>query len=277
MRILFLSLCFLLTAGLFAQPRGGEYIDRLFLKNGRELRGTIIEYTYEERIAIVLSDGEVRELEWDEVRRVNFKLDKDRLNEVTSPSRQPGAEQESAAGAEALPSFKPTRSYRHQLTGAFNLGNSGSNFGFSTTTVGGSFAYHVVRQAGPVLVGLGADLSLMSSSRNENVLALTGLGEYALGREGKKVRPYLRFEAGPALPFSGNIDDGEVIKRNINILLHPSVGLLFGPGENNWTSLFADFGYRFLDSRFTVLTPSLDELERTVSYRRLVFRGGLRF
>lgn len=277
MRILFFLLCLLFTVAVFAQPRGSEYVDRVFLKNGRELRGTIVEYTFGERVAVVLSGGNVRELAWDEVRRVNFKLDKDRLNELSSPARQSAEEPEQATVAETPPPFKPSRTYRHQLSGAFNFGNSGTNFGFTTTTIGGIFAYHIARGAGPFVVGLGADLSLMSSSRNENVFAVTGLGEYALGREGKKVRPYFRLEAGPALPFTGNSDDGEVIKRSVNILFHPAAGLRFGPGEHHWTSQFIDFGYRFLNSKFTILTPNLDELERTVSYRRLVFRGGLRF
>lgn len=275
MRLFLLAFCLFFTVGLFSQPKGSEYVDMVYLKNGRDLRGTIVEYNYGEKVAIVLANGDLRELDWEEVRRVNFKLDKNRLRLVSRQEEQ--AQQASETAEPTPPVFTPKRTFQHQLTGAFNFGNAGSDFGFVSTTVGGSFAYHLVRQTGPVMVGLGADLSLMSSSRDENVVAVTGFGEYALGRKGKKVRPFFRFEAGPALPFSGDIEGGEIIERNINLLLHPSVGLLFGPGEGQWTSLFADIGYRFLDSKFTILTPNLDELERRVSYRRLVFRGGLRF
>lgn len=280
MRLQFLILLFCLPFIVSAQPRGYEYIDVVYLTGGKELVGTVVEYEYEKKVSIVVENGDLKELDWKDVRRVNFRLDKGRVRDIALPNKaqnrnddsddEPSRDQETA--------FRPSRKFMHQVTGSVNLGQSSiSRFGSPATTIGGAFAYHVVRDVKFLKVGAGIDVSLMSHARDESVFSATGFAEYALLNKRKHLRPIIRFEAGPAFPSIGTDDGNSIIKRQIGVLLHPSIGLAFEPRKGQWGGLVFDLGYRFLDSSFTVLTPSLDELQRTVNYRRLVIRGGLRF
>lgn len=274
MRSLFLLLCFLITIPfLCAQTQAHEYVDVVSLKGGKEVSGTVIEYTFNGRVVIVQEDGTIKEIDGDEIRRVNFRLDKYRLQSIKRETLQQMDEEE----GEAEKVFIPTRKRQHQVTGAINVGQTlVSRFG-NSTTFGGSFAYHLVQQVKFLKIGLGTDISLMSASRNENVAAITSFAELALSFNSSRLRPLFRFEVGPSLPFGNSGSDNEIIQRNVSFLFHPSVGLDIPPRKGQWGGLVFDLGYRFLDSRFTVQTANLDELERTVNYRRLVFRGGLRF
>lgn len=277
LRFLLLVFCYLpLTAQ--AQPRASEYVDVVYVKGGRELEGTIVAYKHGELVSIVLANGDLQEIDWDDIRRVNFKLDKDRLRKITRSSQTGEPTAENTGELSRADAFIPRRKTLHQLTGAINLGQTNSSrFGRGSTTIGGSFAYHLVREVSFLKVGAGVDLSLMSHSRSENVVSATVFGELPSGFRGRHVRPVLRLEAGPSLPFGSADSDNEIIRRQLSVMIHPSIGVEILPRKNQWGSLVFDLGYRFLDSRFTVITPNLDELERTVNYRRLVFRGGLRF
>lgn len=267
--LLFLSLSFSATA----QLRASEYIDVIFLKGGGELVGTIVEYQHGKVVSLVQENGTLRKIGWNDVRRVNFKLDKRRARNLSQGLEATGGEEE--AVAETV--FIPSRKWQHQVTGSINLGRSGSDFGFGVTTFGGGFAYHAVKNVSFLKIGAGLDLSLMSDSRDENTISTTLFVESPLGFRKKHLYPIIRLEAGPSLPFGSAGAGNEIIKRRLSFLFHPSVGIAINPRKGQWGSLVFDVGYRFLDSRFTILTASLDELQRTVNYRRLVFRGGIRF
>lgn len=278
MRPTLLCLLLLFSFGiLVAQDRAPEYLDVVSLRSGGVLEGTVIEYIHNKRVVIVREDGSLREISGEEVRRVNFRLDRGRLNNIRRKQERKALEAASAAEEEVAP-FRPTRSFYHQVTGAISTGRStNSRFGGTSTTIGGTFAYHLVKEVKFLKVGAGLDLSLMSSSRNENVIAATAFAESAFSFSGSRVRPLVRIEAGPGLPFGSANSENEIINRSLNVLIHPSLGVELLPPPGGWGILTFDIGYRFLDSKFTVLTPNLDELERVVNYRRLVLRGGLRF
>lgn len=273
MRPLFLLLFLLISFNyISAQNKAPEYVDVVSLKGGKELVGTVVEYIHEEKVVMVLENGDLKEIPGDEIRRVNFRLDKYRLQSIKRKTTQLMVEEQEEAEV-----FIPTRKRMHQLTGAVNIGQSSvSRFG-NSRTFGGSFAYHIVQEVKFLKVGLGVDVSMMSESRNENVAAITSFAESAFSINGGRLRPLIRFEFGPSLPFGDSGSGDEIIRRDLSFLFHPSIGVEIAPRKGQWGGLVFDLGYRFLDSNFTILTSNLDELERTVNYRRLVFRGGLRF
>ena len=277
MRFLLLLAGFLLTSVLTAQPPGQEYVDVVYLRSGNQLEGTVLEYVHDKRVTLVLENGSVREVEWSEMRRVGFRLDRSRLERARREADEDYVPEPAEATA-TEEEFRPRRTQTyHQLTAAINLGQgTPSQFGVVTTVIGGAFAYHLLRDVGDFRIGGGLDLALMSESRGENVVAVTGQAEYAL-LPSRRVRPLLRFEAGPALPFANPGTGNEIRDRQLSFLVHPSLGLDIQPRNGGWGGLVFDVGYRFMDSSFTVVTPNLDELVRTVSYRRLFLRGGLRF
>lgn len=263
---------------LAAQERAPEYIDLVTLKGDKVLEGTVIEYVHNKRVVMVLEDGTIEEIAGEDIRRVNFRLDRARLNNIRRNEERNRRNNMATEDEPPSETFRPTRTFFHQVTGAINTGRTtNSRFGGNSTTIGGSFAYHLVKEVKFLKVGAGLDLSLMSDARNENIVAATVFAESAFSINGGRFRPLVRFEAGPSLPFGRAASEDEIINRNLSFLMHPSVGVELIPPAGGWGILTFDLGYRFLDSKFTVLTPNLDELERVVNYRRLVLRGGLRF
>ena len=274
MRAFFLLVFCLLLTATHAQPVAPEYVDVIQMRGGRDLFGSVLSYTHGKRVTIVQQDGTLKEVDWADIKRVSFQIDRVRLAAI----RREAAGQLSTEETPDATEIVPQRRYVHQVTGAVHLGRSvNSRFGFANTSIGGAMAYHLTRRFGQFRAGAGADLSLMSQTRGENVFALTTFGEYQLFFGGRHLRPIFRFEAGPGLPFGNRREGDEITNRRVGLLIHPSVGVEIQPRENQWGGLFFDLGYRFLNTRFTVVSANLDELERTVNYRRLVFRGGLRF
>ncbi len=264
----------LFTFSLSAQQLAKEYIDVVYFVGGGSYEGTILEYKYGDKVVFVNEVGDLKEFDWVDIKRVNFRLDKNRLKELPIP-KGPNGQQEITPFEEMDKAFVPSRKTRHQLTGAISLGRNGNSRFGPTTTIGGSFGYHLIRQVSFLNVGLGVDVSLMSQTRGENVGAGTLQLEVPIGK--KKLRPFFRFETGPTYPFGSLSTEDEVSDRKITVLYHPSIGVEFAPPKDGWGSLVFDLGYRFLDSRFTVTTFTLDVVERNIQYRRLLLRGGIRF
>lgn len=273
--VCFFTFFTVLSAG--AQPRADEYIDVVFLRGGSSVEGTLIAYEFGNEVTIVTENGGTKTYAWDEIRRVNFRLDKRRLADLREKLRR------EAQVSGAVPRDDPgeaviDRKFLHQVTGSVNLGQNTAGFrGQPVTTIGGSAAYHLYRQTKWINLGLGVDVSMMSHLRRENVLALTGQFEYPLTRNAERITPFIRAEIGPAIPFGSPGEEEEITERNVTAVLHPSVGLYFAPREGNGGGVTVDLGYRFLDASFTITNSSLEVIERTVSYRRLCLRGGLRF
>ena len=63
-------------------------------------------------------------------------------------------------------------------------------------------------------------------------------------------------------PFGAGSRGGEVTKRAISPLVHPSIGLEFGGDNGPLQRLFVDLGYRFLTNRFTITDANLDVILR---------------
>lgn len=265
-------LVFFFTAA-FAQDAGPGYVDVVHLYRGDAKTGTVITYEYGERVVLVGEDGRTSDFAWDEVKRVNFRLDKDQVRRARSLARP----EKKAPEVVIAP---PARRYWHQVDAGISMGvSSNGRFGsdFNNTTIGGGLSYHYVRKLGRLRAGLGADVSIMSHRRRENVLAGTGLVEYPLGRGLKRMRSFVRFQGGITYPFGAINSEEEITARRLSPLYHPSVGFEFTPPHGGWGSLMIDIGYRFLNSRFDLTTATLDVVERRVVYRRLVLRGGFRF
>lgn len=273
----FFSLFFALSIG--AQPRADEYIDVVFLRGGNSVEGTLIEYTYGKSVTLVTEGGDTETFAWKDIRRVNFRLDKRRLEEIRDDIREELAEIE-AEEEEQEPEAPEVinRKLLHQVTGFIALGQNPSGFrGRNVTTIGGGVAYHLYRQTKVLNFGVGVDVTMMSHFRRENILALTGQIEYPLSRKAHRITPFLRAEVGPAIPFGTPEGEEEISQRNVSALIHPSVGIHFAPSGGKTGGVTVDLGYRFMDASFTITNSSLDVIERTVNYRRLCLRGGLRF
>jgi hypothetical protein len=215
------------------------------------------------------------DFDWSEVKRVNFRLDKNREDEIRAAQI---TEDEPQMEEPTRSSLK--RKFLHQFSAGVSFGAiqfDNSNIGFSRrrVNIGGSAAYHLVRSFNKVNVGLGFDLSLMNHQLQEKVLSATGQVEYHFGKANTK--PFVRFEAGMSYPFGAGSRDGEVTERSISPLVHPSVGLEFGGDNGPLQRLYIDLGYRFLTNSFTITDANLDVIERKVNYQRLVLRGGVRF
>ncbi|MEO0731271.1 MAG: hypothetical protein AAFZ52_00435 [Bacteroidota bacterium] len=269
MRAFFLFLLLLLSALIYAQRGEDRVTDVVYIRGEKPVEGTVLEYDYGEKVVLVTGAGDTRTVEWDDLIRVNFRLER-------APRK---AQKKKPVTETELPNRTfPSRKVRHQVSGHLGVGGGGqSQFGGTITNFGGGVAYHLVRPLGRLQVGLGLDLALMSHSRQENVLAATALAEYALNTSERKASPFLRLEAGPSLPVGSLDDDFDITERNLSPLIHPSVGVVFNAGKKQWTSLVLDLGYRFLNSSFIITTETLDVIERNVEYRRLVLRGALRF
>jgi hypothetical protein len=276
MRLVFVCFLFLfLTLSAGAQPRADEYIDVVFLRGGNMVEGTLIAYEFGEEVTIVTEAGGTKTYGWDEIRRVNFQLDKRRLEEIRADLRKEQVMDAKEREEEEVPE-KFTRKFLHQVSGFLALGenSNGSNNNQNVTTIGGGVAYHLHRPLGWMKVGLGVDVTMMSHFRRENILALTGQLELPLSRRAKSITPFLRAEVGPAIPFGTPGGEEEISERNLSVLLHPSLGVFFAPREGKTGGITLDLGYRFLDASFTITNASLDVIERTVNYRRLCLRGG---
>ncbi|TXF88410.1 hypothetical protein FUA23_14835 [Neolewinella aurantiaca] len=254
-----------------AQPAAEQYIDIVQLFKGDPVEGTILTYEYNTKVIIVTENGTVRELPWENVKRVQFRQDHSRKSAIRQKREEYLPEKE--------PLSTPSRKLRHQITSAVTFGrvtNPNLNFGLPSTTIGGGVAYHLLYDIPVATLGFGLDLNLMNHQRRENVLAATLLAERALGQG--RFRPLIRMETGPSFPFGGSEEGGEEItSRSISILYHPAVGVEITPRNGGWGKMTIDVGYRFLNSKFELTTASLDVVERNVNYRRLTLRGGMRF
>jgi hypothetical protein len=260
---------FIASLTVVAQTRAGQYVDVVFLHKGKPIEGTVLSYEYNERVVLVKEDGEVQEIPWVDLKRVNFRLDRNQPLEITEDVVEDVVEDEKVIPA-------PARKFRHQLSSSLTLGNTtNSAFSRTATALGGGFAYHLIRDVSFLTVGAGVDVNLMNHERRENVLAATVIAELPIGNG--RIRPFVRLEAGPTFPFGGRPSSEEITSRKVTPLYHPAIGIEITPRNGEWGQMTIDLGYRFLNSQFELTTESLDVVERNVNYRRLTFRGGMRF
>ncbi|MEM9931319.1 MAG: hypothetical protein AAF840_16000 [Bacteroidota bacterium] len=280
MRLL-LFLILLPVSSLLAQLPAAQYIDVVHLYEGSPKEGTILTYEYGKRVILVEeASGEIFAFNWEEVKRVNFRLDRTRENLVVAEAQAATA---TLAQTPIFPDveFRPKRNFYHQVSAGASFGQSSlgdNNFGFRTTTIAGGVAYHLVRRLKTISVGVGADLSLMNHRLKERVFALTAFGDLPLSRGA--VQPFLRMETGITYPFgagAGESNEGKVTERSLAPLFHPAIGLEFVGKQAQWNRLTIDLGYRFFTSTFTITDANLDVIERKSNYRRLILRGGYRF
>jgi hypothetical protein len=272
-----LLLLFAISGFLVGQAPASHYVDVVHLHGKDAVSGTVITYDYGVRVVLVQDNGNTMDFAWDDVKRVNFRLDKEREAEILanrSTENEPTSLQEEAPIRTSL-----KRKFMHQISAGVSFGaiQDNGNFDFNPRriNIGGAAAYHLTRRFNKFNVGLGLDLSLMNHQLQEKVLAATGQVEYSFGNAG--TRPFVRFEAGMTYPFGAGSRDGEVTERTISPLVHPSIGLEFGGDKGPLQRLFIDLGYRFLTNSFTITDANLDVIQRKVNYQRLVLRGGVRF
>jgi hypothetical protein len=275
---LILLLLIVIPGFLLSQAPADQYIDIVHLHGKDAVSGTVITYDYGVQVVLVQENGTTLDFKWDEVKRVNFRLDKDREAEVLAT--QQAKLEPTVVQQENPPATYEQKKFMHQFSAGMSFGanqfdNLNFDFRFRRITIGGTAAYHLIKNFNKINLGIGVDLSLMNHQLQEKVLSATGQFEYLLG-SGKN-RPFLRFEAGMAYPFGAGSQDGEVTERTISPLVHPAIGLEFRGKNGPHQRLIVDLGYRFLTNKFTITDANLDVIQRKVNYQRLVLRAGVRF
>lgn len=283
MRILLLTFCLvILLCPLAAQNSKSALVDVLFLKSGDEIDGTILEYKFQQRVVILNQTGEIKEVQWQDVRRVGYDVDRNALRDI--------AEDQTVEDLPDPATLKiPNRKIQHHLSSGLLFGVEELPFGndiifidpflpSSVNIIGVGLNYFAIKSTGNFRYGAGADVAVMTYARRENTVSGLLLAEYAFPLGSKeKVAVYGRLIGGPALPFGSSTGSSEITARSIGFLYNPSIGFELRSRGHDYNNLFLDFGYRFLDSKFTITTATLDVLERNINYRRVTVRAGYRF
>ena len=279
MRLLLLSL--LCTSVLAAQTdQEIGLADVVYRRAATELTGQVIRYDYGRSLDVVTLSGDTVTVNWVQLKRVNFRYDRDLLRVAKATERVRQRAAEPLAPEEEPHELK--RPWRHHVSAGTLLGVTEFNNDFDfepgrARILGIGLSYHFVYPVKRLVVGGGIDYALFSYARQESAIAVTGLVEYAFLNRSRRLSPYVRLSGGPALPISSPNSDNEIEDRDLGFAYTPSIGCALRPSRSNSTELSIDRGYRFLDSRFQLTTPTLDVLERNVAYRRVSLRGGIRF
>ena len=77
-----LLLLFAISSLLVGQAPASHYVDVVHLHGKDAVSGTIITYDYGIRVVLVQDNGTTMDFDWNEVKRVNFRLDKNREAEI---------------------------------------------------------------------------------------------------------------------------------------------------------------------------------------------------
>ncbi|OAV45549.1 hypothetical protein [Lewinella sp. 4G2] len=271
----FLLAFLLCTCGsaLFGQQNLPVVQDVLHLRSGGEVRGQILELKFGDVVLILTPKGETKTFKWNEVKRVGYR------EFVGARPKTPTAPEEDTE-ATPMPFQRPTRAWFHRVHAHGLLGREALQNDFSPeeNIYGlGISAYHL-RALGKLNLGVGIDYANMHFSREERTIGLLGTAELNLPVSASKNWGFnARLNAGPTLPLI-RAASGQVIEsRKLSMLVEPSLGINFSTDGNPYSTLSINLGYRFLDAGFTVTTATLDLVERTINYRRVMLGAGYTF
>ena len=260
-----LSMLLLPVLALAQAGDHGNYYDYIELRGARDVKGTVIDYSYGESVSYVTALGDTITQPWSKVKSVRFEVDR-------SPSR-PMATPRPPATLAGL----PDRKWFHQVTATVGLSESSLDpttaFSSSRRNLSTGASYHHVRPLNTFLVGVGGGAEIMSSVNNERVVTATAFAEYQLGKQ--RLRPLLRLLGGLNLPLGH--PDLQLTSRQVGTVVHPAVGFVLLPPQGSYGTLVFDLGYRLTAVAFTNQSSDLEIVRRDISYRRLLFTLGTRF
>jgi len=220
----------------------------VYLKDGSTIKGTIIDWNYEEALQLRTTDG----LELTFPAKAIDKVTQASLYKVTVPYN-----------------FKENGLY-YAVRGQYIVGNDGrrakeqGGYGFSAL-VGHRFN----RLLG---IGIGTGYDLFIDNTGERLMPIfTEVSGYLLPKNSS-------FSYSLAVGYSFAFTDADY---NLNeakggLLIYPAVGLRFGTGEMKYT---VDLGYKFQNAIFTYTNPwdGTSRDRHDILYKRLTLRMGILF
>jgi hypothetical protein len=258
MRHLLIPLILLMTGPVGAQGREIDYVDRIDVVRGQDLRGRLIGYEHGESATLVDLEGELHTIDWENIKRVYFQYD---------PRAAPPRKEETAVADTAAIDL-PARKWRHLLS--LRAGGTREErfdgFGpFLEPTYSLGASYHLLKKWNRLQLGPGLGYDLMSLRRQERILAATFLGRLTLSDW--RIRPTLTLEAGMNLPLgsaSFTLD-----RREVGTLIHPTLGVVLAPAAGQWGEIGLGLGYRISRVTLQGTNLNLEVVERDITYRRL--------
>ena len=225
--ILFLSVCVTANA---------QYIERVYLKNGSIIRGTVIEQTIGQSVKIQTGDGSVFVYPYDDVEKITKDV-ADRRYPRHAANPEP-----------RVPIDSPTPRYEGGLAPAvsFGLNGFGTSVGISTT--------HGCLINPYLYVGAGLGFNYFTAGQDKSLPVFGDIRTYFLRGD---LKPYLNIRAGyDALlrgayfsPSAGvryralDFSVGYVMNRTD--ILYYSPWLFWGISRGTVSSLSLNFGVRF--------------------------------
>ncbi|MEM7574737.1 MAG: hypothetical protein AAF433_17660 [Bacteroidota bacterium] len=257
----------LLGFGLSALAQQNQPLDRLHLKDGRKVLGQLIAWDYDGSLSFRDSSGRTDVYQREDYSRVTFS---DQNGETTSTL------------APALSTEKSTvsREWYQSVEIGFTLGREEQDndffFGPDNDAVVG---YQLALQMGRHLsdrwrLGLVAQYSSYSHSRRERTVGAGLQARFVATQPEISPSIFIQMEGAYELPIGSG--DQEIMDVEGGFAVHPSVGILLGPGLVGGGRISFDVGYRFLQTTYRANSFRGSEL-RTPSYRRLVLRAAYQF
>ena len=247
------ALCFLLPNVNFAQTDEIQYIDILYLKDGSEFRGKIIEYKHDEYAKMEILGGQVVEFPAKQIKKI-----------VQQPYGQ----------AAFIPKPTRVREYRFREKGIYEETHISMPQGYDTWGwwSAGLGIHHVVGYQWNRWIGAGVGIGFdgYNLGAGENLMPI-----YAEARgylKQKNIAPFYSVGLGYAFAFKN--EQRDITKASGGIMFNPNIGYRFGAtsGANFTLSL----GYKLQKASFTQLRWN-GEIKRNYTYSRLNLRLGLLF
>jgi hypothetical protein len=255
-RLLTLLLWLVLPLGLAGQVE----TDVLYLRNGQQLEGRIVEYQQGGRLLFRLSSGEVLELREEEVERI---LQKGYL---------PAAERDEAPAPAAEPKpyqFKERGWYNALYFATMNSGGpeSGLRMGIGLHN---STGYQLHRLLG---LGLGVGIDTYGLSDGKSIYPLFAEARGYLLK--KPLTPYYSFCAGYGFAFKNR--SAAIIDAEGGAMFRGVLGLRLGASAD--TNVLLGIGYQYQEAAFVreLFGGAGSQEIQELTFHRIVMRVGLIF
>lgn len=276
--LVWLVLQFTASAPLTAQYTLDAYRDVVHVLGEKPRTGRITRYEYGERVVLELKNGGRLSWPWERIKRVTFRHEATGVNPRPAGQREPTDGPVDEEGFVIVPA--PDRRLRHELLFGINVGQpqnvdiSGFFFSQRRNSFGINASYAALLPIDNFVIGGGVDYTVLDFDGEDAALALIGSAEYGFGRG--RTRLLLRFQGGLAYPIGSN-GQALVEERDLSPLLQPTIGVSFSNPRRPAMNLYLDLGYRFVRTVRRATAFTLDVVEVTNSYQRLLLRGGVRF
>lgn len=257
----------LLGFGLSALAQQNQPLDRLHLKNGRKVLGQLIAWDYDGSLSFRDSSGRLEVYSREDYSRVTF-------------ADQNGGNTSALAPSRSTEIRTASREWYQSVEIGFTLGREEQDNDFffgpnNDAVVGYQLAFQMGRHLSDRWrIGLLAQYSSYSHSRRERTVGAGLQARFVATQPSLAPAVFIQMEGAYELPIGSN--DQEIMDVEGGFAVHPSLGIVLGPGLIGGGRISLDIGYRFLQTTYRANSFRGSEL-RTPSYRRLVLRAAYQF